>query len=282
MSTQSFSTAATVSIRNLSKTFAATGDAKKNKRSANGDGGIVRALANINLEIAPGSFTVLVGASGCGKTTLLRIIAGLETADADGGFALLDGAPVRGPGPDKGLVFQDHRLLPWLTVAANVGFGLENLPAAEREARVAHYIALVGLNEFADAWPAQLSGGMAQRAAIARAIASRPRILLLDEPLGALDAITRLRLQAELERIWREEQITVVMVTHDVEEALYLGDTVVVLSPRPGHIKHIQPVAIARPRERESAVFQELRRQLLEELELRSHPAGGDTAAYEI
>ncbi|MDR1817039.1 MAG: ABC transporter ATP-binding protein [Puniceicoccales bacterium] len=228
--------------------------------------------------MAAGAFVAIVGASGCGKTTLLRAIAGLETAHE--GTVALDGEPVRAPGPDRGVVFQDHRLLPWLSVADNTALGLSALPAAERDERVRRALALVGLTDFAGAWPAQLSGGMAQRAAIARALAARPRALLLDEPLGALDAITRLRMQTELERIWRVEKITMVMVTHDVEEALLLGDTVVVMTPRPGRIKREHRIQLARPRDRESPVFQDLRRTLLVELELETPPpaVAGDYA----
>jgi ABC-type nitrate/sulfonate/bicarbonate transport system ATPase subunit len=239
-------------------------------------GNAVVALDNVDLLIPAGEFVSIVGASGCGKTTLLRIIAGLESEYT--GELTLGGQPVRGPGPDKGVVFQDHRLLPWLTVEQNVGFGLLDLPKEEQRERIDKYIRLVGLKGFEKAWPAQLSGGMAQRAAIARALVNKPRILLLDEPLGALDAITRIYMQRELEKIWLEEQITMVMVTHDVEEALYLSDTVVVMSSRPGRVKRIQSNPLVRPRDRESAVFQNVRRELLVELELQTKAQ----FAYEI
>jgi ABC-type nitrate/sulfonate/bicarbonate transport system ATPase subunit len=255
-----------IDVRGVSKVFPGRGGERE-----------VVALDNVDLAVRRGEFVSIVGASGCGKTTLLRIIAGLE-ADFTGSLAL-DGRPVTGPGPDKGVVFQDHRLLPWLTVADNIGFGLLDLPAAERRERVARYVALMGLEGFERAWPAQLSGGMAQRAAIARALVNNPRALFLDEPFGALDALTRFRMQSELEKIWAREKITMLMVTHDVEEALYLSDAVIVMSPRPGRVQKRVPVTIARPRDREGAVFQEIRRDLLIELVLQSKPP---TAGYEI
>ncbi|MDR2863943.1 MAG: ABC transporter ATP-binding protein [Puniceicoccales bacterium] len=239
-------------------------------------GNAVIALDDVSLLIPAGEFVSIVGASGCGKTTLLRIIAGLENEYT--GDLTLGGQPVLGPGPDKGVVFQDHRLLPWLTVEQNVGFGLLDLPKEEQRERIDKYIRLVGLKGFERAWPSQLSGGMAQRAAIARALVNKPRILLLDEPLGALDAITRIYMQRELEKIWFEEQITMVMVTHDVEEALYLSDTVVVMSSRPGRVKRIQGNPIVRPRDRENSTFQDVRRELLIELELQTKAQ----FAYEI
>jgi ABC-type nitrate/sulfonate/bicarbonate transport system ATPase subunit len=254
-----------VDARNLSKTF-----------PARHGGSTVVALDDVNLLISAGEFVSIVGASGCGKTTLLRIFAGLEPEYT--GALTLGGQPVTGPGPDKGVVFQDHRLLPWLTVEQNIGFGLLGLPKEEQRARVEKYLRLVGLKGFEKAWPSQLSGGMAQRAAIARALVNKPRILLLDEPLGALDAITRIYMQQELEKIWIEEKITMVMVTHDVEEALYLSDTVVVMSSRPGRVKRIQENPIARPRDRESPAFQNIRRDLLVELELQTKAQ----FAYEI
>jgi ABC-type nitrate/sulfonate/bicarbonate transport system ATPase subunit len=252
--------AASVEARHITKVFPAPSRG----------GTPVVALDDISLDITPGAFVCIVGASGCGKTTFLRIIAGLE--DNFDGTLLLGGKPVTGPGPDKGVVFQDHRLLPWLTIEQNIGFGLLDLPAAERRERVARYLALVGLQGFERAWPSQLSGGMAQRAAIARALVCKPPVLLLDEPLGALDALTRIRMQRELEKIWLEEKITMIMVTHDVEEALCLGDSVVIMSPRPGRVKKNIPVHLARPRDRENPVFQKIRRDLLVELGLLETP----------
>lgn len=209
-------------IRDLHKTYGA-------------DGHKVVALDGINLTLRPGEFASIVGTSGCGKTSLLRIVAGLEAAS--GGAVLIDGAKVTGPSPLIGIVFQEHRLLPWMTVEENVAFGLPSQAPKERSVIVDHYLGLVGLSRFRHAYPHQLSGGMAQRAAIARALANRPKILLLDEPLGALDALTREHMQQEIERIWRSECVTMLMVTHDIEEALYLSDKVVLMSPRPGRIR---------------------------------------------
>ena len=243
-----------LSLRNLSKVF-------------RGGANDVVALQEVGLDIRPGEFVSLLGASGCGKTTLLRIIAGLERDYS--GEALLDGKRITRPGKDRGVVFQDHRLLPWLTIEENVGFGLSHLPRAKRSEIVQSHLALVGLSGFAKSRPSQLSGGMAQRAAIARALATDPEILLLDEPLGALDALTRLYMQEELERIWKEKPgLTVVMVTHDVDEAIYLSDRVVLLSPRPGRIKRILDISAARPRSREDAEFNGIKRVLLEEFQL--------------
>jgi ABC-type nitrate/sulfonate/bicarbonate transport system ATPase subunit len=243
-----------LSLRNLTKVF-------------QGGSGEVMALQHVSLDVRPGEFVSLLGASGCGKTTLLRIIAGLERDYL--GEALLDGKRIERPGKDRGVVFQDHRLLPWLTIEENVGFGLAHLSRKERTEIVQSHLALVGLAGFAKSRPSQLSGGMAQRAAIARALATDPEILLLDEPLGALDALTRLYMQEELERIWKEKPgLTVVMVTHDVDEAIYLSDRIVLLSPRPGRIKRILDISAARPRSREDAEFNGIKRVLLEEFQL--------------
>jgi sulfonate transport system ATP-binding protein len=210
-------------------------------------------LCNISFDVRPGEFVSIVGASGCGKSTLLRLIIGLDT-DYDGEIAL-GSRRIEGPGAERGLVFQEHRLFPWLTVRQNVGLGLEALEAGEANSRIEENIALVGLSGFENVYPHQLSGGMAQRAAIARALVTRPDILLLDEPLGALDSLTRSYLQNELLRIWQREQITMIMVTHDVEEAAYLSDKIVVMEPRPGRIKAVVPVALERPRHRASPDF---------------------------
>lgn len=220
-------------------------------------------LDDISLTVEPGEFVAIVGGSGCGKSTLLRLLAGLDP-DYQGSL-LHDGAPIDGPALARGLIFQDHRLFPWLTVEQNVemAFTNTNVPAAERRRRVAAEIARVGLDGFAGAYPHQLSGGMSQRAAIARALVGRPDVLLLDEPLGALDALTRLHMQKELRRLWQEEGITMLMVTHDIEEAVYLADRVVVLEARPGRVRRIQHVPLSHPRQRRDAAFVALRDGLL-------------------
>jgi ABC-type nitrate/sulfonate/bicarbonate transport system ATPase subunit len=230
------------------------------------DGRALQVLKGVALEIAPGEFVSVVGASGCGKSTLLRLIVGLDTAYE--GAILLDGRRIDGPGPERGIVFQDHRLFPWLTVASNVALGLEaaNVPSAEQQRRVAENIRLVGLDGFENAYPHQLSGGMAQRAAIARALVGQPEILLLDEPLGALDSLTRAYLQEELLRIWRQGVVTMIMVTHDVEEAVYLSDRVVVMEPRPGRISAVLPVDLPRPRDRAAPDFIRLKESILHAL----------------
>ncbi len=231
------------------------------------DGRPLRALDGIDLTVAPGEFVTIVGASGCGKSTLLRIVAGLDPAHD--GEVRHDGRPVTGPSLQRGIVFQEPRLFPWLTVAGNIGLGLENAPlsAAERARLVAEHVALVGLSGFEKAYPRQLSGGMAQRAAIARGLVNRPGLLLLDEPFGALDALTRARLQDELQRICAHEGITALLVTHDVDEALLLGDRVVVMAPRPGRIAEILDVSASKPRDRRDPVLAALRHAILDRLE---------------
>ena len=234
----------------------------------NGNQLSVPALENVDLQIFKGQFVSIVGTSGCGKTTLLRIVAGLE-GDFDGEIEL-EGKAIKGPGIDKGVVFQEHRLLPWLTIEENVGFGLVHKSKEERQELVDHYLKLVGLKKFANAYPNQLSGGMAQRAAIARSLVNKPKILLLDEPLGALDAMTRMYRQNELEKIWIQEKTTMLMVTHDVEEAIYLSDVVILMSPRPGRVKKIIPIKLSRPRSRDNPEFVEIKRSLLEEFNLQA------------
>jgi len=223
-------------------------------------------LHNINLDVRPGEFVSIVGASGCGKSTLLRLIVGLE-AEYEGDI-LLDGQRIAATSLERGIVFQDHRLFPWMTVSQNIALALKNhaLPQAEKDRQVAEHIALVNLAGFENAYPHQLSGGMAQRAAIARALINKPKVLLLDEPLGALDALTRVHLQRELQRIWVQQRCTVIMVTHDIEEALYLGDRVIVMDAHPGRIKHEIRVDLPHPRERNSSVLQGYKEQLLDEL----------------
>ena len=244
-----------VTIRDLSKTF-------------NINGRALNVLKGVNLHIRGGECLAIVGASGSGKTTLLRVLAGLE--EADEGRVLIDGEPVHGVGTERAVIFQEPRLLPWRTVIENVAFPLEvrGLSRDEARRRARRYVQLVGLGDFIEAYPAQLSGGMAQRVGIARALAIQPEILLLDEPLGALDAMTKLTMQEELTRIWREEKVTMVIVTHDLEEAIYLADRVLVLPmDKGGRIRQIE-VNLPRPRNRSEGGFVKLREELLGEFGL--------------
>ncbi|MGI9952683.1 ABC transporter ATP-binding protein [Moorellaceae bacterium AZ2] len=233
------------------------------KKYVNG-GQELMVLQDLSFNVFPQEFLCILGPSGCGKTTLLRIIAGLEPDYQ--GTVTLEGEPINGPGLDRGMVFQEHRLLPWLTVTENLEFALqENKNGGKREL-IRSYVELVGLSGFEDSYPSQLSGGMAQRVAIARALINRPKLLLMDEPFGALDALTRLRMQQEILRIWEKEKTTVILVTHDIEEAVYLGDRIIVLSPRPGTVKRIVEVNIPRPRNRSELQFLQVRQQMYEEL----------------
>jgi NitT/TauT family transport system ATP-binding protein len=215
---------------------------------ANGSGFPVRALAEVSLDVARGAFVVLVGPSGCGKSTLLRLLAGLEQPSE--GRALLDGAPIAAPQRRISLIFQQANQMPWRSVRANVLLPLElaGVPAAERQTRAGEMIALVGLAGFADAYPAELSGGMAQRVAIARGLAARPEVLLMDEPFAALDALTRERLSLDILQVWAATRQTILMVTHNISEAVLLADEVLVMSPRPGHIVRRVPIPLPRPR----------------------------------
>lgn len=248
-----FASPALVSFRQVAKSFPV-------------DGRELQAIERFDLEVADGEFIAIVGASGCGKSTLLRLLVGLDREFQ--GEIRIDGKPIDGIGGERGIVFQEHRLFSWLTVEQNVALGLVNEPLSEtgKAARVADYLQLVGLTAFARAYPHQLSGGMAQRVAIARGLVASPRILLLDEPFGALDALTRQQLQEELQRIRQRERITTVLVTHDVEEALFLADRVVVMAPRPGRIKRIVEVPLEHPRERGGYDFLRQREALLHEL----------------
>ena len=234
------------------------------------DGAALTALDGVSLDIAPGEFITILGASGCGKSTLLRLLAGLDAPNA--GTLLHDGELIAGPSLQRGLVFQEHRLFPWLTVEGNVSAALLNAPgdAAAKRCAIAEHIALVGLAGFEKAWPHQLSGGMAQRAAIARGLVNRPDVLLLDEPFGALDALTRARLQDELKRIWQRERATMVLVTHDVDEALHLGQRVVVMSPRPGRIRRVFETPADLSRDRADRAHARLRAAVLATLEDRA------------
>ncbi len=242
--------AGALDIQQLSKTFDINGKP-------------LPVLDKLSLAIKPGEFVSIVGGSGCGKSTLLRLIIGLE-GDYSGEI-LLDGKRLQGTSLNRGIVFQEHRLFPWLTVEQNIAIGVLNAEGTEatKAKSVAEHIALVGLKGFESMYPYQLSGGMSQRVAIARALVSRPEVLLLDEPFGALDAATRNHLQLELEHIWRAEGITAILVTHDAEEAVLLGDRVVVLEPRPGRIKRIIDVPLPRTRDRNAPAFIAIKNDLL-------------------
>lgn len=225
--------------------------------------GRLEVLQEISLDVAPGEFVCIVGGSGCGKSTLLRLIAGLDTDYT--GSIVYEGRAVDRPDLARGIIFQEHRLFPWLTVEKNIqlAFSATPVPQREQRERVREQIHRVGLEGFEKAWPHQISGGMAQRAAIARALINRPKLLLLDEPLGALDALTRLKLQQELQRLWLDVGITMVMVTHDIEEAVFLADRIVVMTPRPGRIHRIVPVPLPHPRERTEVPFNTIKHDVL-------------------
>ena len=230
------------------------------------DGKRLPVLEDINLTVEPGQFVTIVGASGCGKSTLLRLISGLER-DFDGEI-LVSGRNVTGPSLNRGLIFQDHRLFPWLSVEDNVALAFESrrIDPVDKRRIIQEHLKLVGLTGFEKAFPYQLSGGMAQRAAIARALVNEPEILLLDEPLGAVDALTRLYLQNELQRIWTQKGVTMIMVTHDIDEALFLGDRVVVLQSRPGRVRRIIDVDLPHPRDREDRQIARLKKEILADL----------------
>lgn len=224
------------------------------KQFTNPQGETVTALSGIDLTVHPGSFISLIGPSGCGKSTLLRLIAGLIQPDT--GSLFLDDAPISKPGSDRGFMFQEHTLFPWMNIYDNIAFGLRARGIyEERAASVQDFIELVGLKGFEKYFPHQLSGGMCQRASLARALVGHPKVLLLDEPLGALDAFTRMNMQDEILRIKKEHDMTMIMVTHDVDEAVYLSDQVVVMTPRPGRITKIVDVTLSHPRARSSPDF---------------------------
>jgi sulfonate transport system ATP-binding protein len=225
----------------------------------------VHALDAVSLTVEPGAIVAVVGGSGCGKSTLLRLVSGLDQPTE--GTIRLDGTDIRAPHPRIGIVFQEPRLLPWLSVAANVGFGLSDRPAAERERRMRTALERVGLTEKADAWPRELSGGQAQRVALVRALVPQPDVLLLDEPFSALDAFTRVDLQEHLLDLWADRQPTLVLVTHDVDEAIALADRVVILSPRPGRVFAEIVTELSRPRDRQAAGFDLAKRRVLAALD---------------
>jgi NitT/TauT family transport system ATP-binding protein len=247
-------------IRDIAKTY-------------RGAGAQVTALASVNLQIQENEFVSLVGTSGCGKSTLLMIVAGLEPATS--GTVTIDGLPVAGPGLDRGVVFQSYTLLPWLTALGNVEFALRASGESRNQARAVaqEHLALVGLSDFADAYPVQLSGGMKQRVAIARALSYRPKMLVMDEPFGALDALTRQHMQELLAHIWEHHRLTVLFVTHDVDEAVYMSDRVAVMTNRPGRIKSIVPIDLPRPRHSDmigTPAFTERQRQVLHDIRSES------------
>lgn len=239
----------TLSIQNVNKSFTV-------------DGQKVDVLKDINLEVQEGEFIAIVGHSGCGKSTLLKIIAGLEKNDT--GLVTVDGKEVNGPGMDRGMIFQEHRLFPWMSIEKNVQLGLKGLSKEEKTKLSNQYLELVKLSEFKKAYPSQLSGGMSQRAAIARSLVSQLEVLLLDEPFGALDALTKIELQEELLKIRERFHNTMLMVTHDIEEAVYLADRIVVMSARPGRIKDVIKVELGTYRDRGGSDFAHYKKKIFD------------------
>jgi ABC-type nitrate/sulfonate/bicarbonate transport system ATPase subunit len=238
-----------------------------------------QALDDVSLSVRAGEFVSLVGPSGCGKSTLLRLIAGLDTCDS--GELFVGPEPITGPSAERGLVFQDPNLFPWLTVRRNVESGLVARGVLQQKRdEVEEYIRLVGLESFADVFPHHLSGGMAQRAALARALINHPKILLLDEPLGALDAFTRMRMQDEVLRLWEARGTTMLLVTHDIDEAIYMSDRIVIMTPRPGRIEQMIDVNLDRPRERNAPEFLRLRGEILEMLHFAGTVKNAAVAAH--
>lgn len=252
-------------VHNLSKTFT---NASVNKKYGNRHQQFV-VLDRVNLDIYPNEFVCIVGASGCGKSTLLNIVAGLMPPSS--GKVMINGTESFGPGADRGMVFQNYTLFPWLTVAENIGFGLtlKKIPKAQRKEIISYYLDIIGLTKFAHAYPKQLSGGMKQRVAIARAVANQPQILLLDEPFGALDAQTKEQMQEFLLDLWDKTHITLLMITHDVEEAIFLAQRIYVMSAHPGRIK--EEIRIDLPNQRHLDIkltgkFIEYKRRVLQAL----------------
>ena len=241
----------TLRIRNVSKRFELDSES-------------VLALDDVSLEVDPGEFVSIVGASGCGKSTLLRLVMGLESCTS--GKIELGEINISTPSVERGMVFQESRLLPWKNVAENISFGIPKTNhKKEHKTIVKEHIELVGLQGFEHALPYQLSGGMQQRVSIARALVGRPNVLLLDEPFGALDALTRIQMQLEVLRIWETERKTMILVTHDIDEAIFLGDRVIVMSARPGTIRKVFHINLPRPRDRSSTEFMNYRREIFQE-----------------
>lgn len=228
------------------------------------DGSHLVVLENLNFEVRDKEFVCILGSSGCGKTTLLRLIAGLDQAQA--GSIVLDGEEMKGTSPKVGMVFQEYSLFPWRTVIENIAFGLEmqGMPKEERTRIAEQYLSLVNLSQFRNSYPSELSGGMRQRVAVARALTLDPFLLLMDEPFGALDAQTRNMLQTELLDIWEKTKKTVIFITHSMDEAVYLSDRIIVLTPRPGRICRTFTVELPRPRDRTSVEFVQVRREVLD------------------
>ena len=244
--------ASSLVVRDLKKSFPAPDDPLSRRQVLDG----------VCFSLAAGELVSLVGPSGCGKSTLLRLIAGLESADS--GELLIGSDPITAPNAERGLVFQDPNLFPWLTVRRNIQAGLVARGVLrEKKNEVDEFMRLVGLEIFANVYPHHLSGGMAQRAALARALINHPKILLLDEPLGALDAFTRMRMQDEVLRLWQARCTTMLLVTHDIDEAIYMSDRIMIMTARPGRIERTIPVALARPRQRDSQDFLRLRSDIL-------------------
>src|SRR6184192_3146623 len=239
-------------VQQINKSFSAPDDPLTHRQ----------ALSNISLSIAPGELVSLIGPSGCGKSTLLRLIAGLDTPDS--GELLVGSDPINEPSAERGLVFQDPNLFPWLTVRRNIEAGLVARGVLREERyEVGDFMRLVALEAFANSYPHHLSGGMSQRVALARALINHPKVLLLDEPLGALDAFTRMRMQDEVLRLWQVRRTTMVLVTHDIDEAIYMSDRIMIMTSRPGKIERTISIALDRPRQRSSEDFLRLRADIL-------------------
>ena len=231
------------------------------------DGNKVTALSDVSLDIRPGEFISVIGPSGCGKTTLLRLIAGLDKPQS--GTLTIDDDRITNVSTERGYVFQQGGLFPWLTVEGNIAYGLKARKVyKQNRERIAKYISMVGLDGFAKSYPHQISGGMAQRVAIARALINEPKALLLDEPMGALDSFTRADLQDKILELWKENVITMILVTHDIDEAIYLSDRIVIMTPRPGKISRVIDVDLPRPRHRGGGEFLAMRKQILQLFEL--------------
>ena len=241
-------------IRNLSQSF------------PRDDGSVLTVLDDLTFEVKDKEFVCILGSSGCGKTTLLRLIAGLD--EARSGQIILDGEEIHGTNPKVGFVFQEYSLFPWRTVIDNIAFGLEmkGMGKEERYRIADHYLQLVNLTQFRNSYPSELSGGMRQRVAVTRALALDPVLLLMDEPFGALDAQTRNALQQELLQIWEKTKKTIVFITHSVDEAVFMADRIIVLTPRPGRLCQIFPVELPRPRDRTSVEFAQVRRDVLDQI----------------